>query len=130
MQTNNKYNSMKFCTAMLKVLFDFIPISILLFVSKALLAFASLVRLLNITEHFWNLWILLNLLTLLFIVIQHQLNFDINSTKLLWSYLRNRSQSVVHDGEKSISALIFRGDPQRSVLGPILFSLFEMIWLQ
>ena len=52
--------------------------------------------------------------------------YGITQTEALWfsSYLNNRSQYVVCNGEMSSKCSIGIGVPQGSVLGPILFSIF------
>lgn len=44
--------------------------------------------------------------------------------KLLRSYIRNRKQSVVVGGKASQSRLVEIGVPQRTALGPVLFSIY------
>jgi len=53
--------------------------------------------------------------------------FGIRGIALQWirSYLTNRSQSVLIDGEESDAWEILFGVPQGSVLGPILFTLYS-----
>ena len=52
--------------------------------------------------------------------------WDINLylLKWLWTYLSNRSQYVVVNGESSQSAHVIFGVPQGSVLGPLLFLIY------
>ena len=47
-----------------------------------------------------------------------------NTLKLFKSYLTNRSQYVLFDGEKSDIRDITYGVPQRSIIGPLLFILY------
>ena len=53
-------------------------------------------------------------------------HFGITNLALLWfkSYLSNRTQTVIIDGEKSKSKQIHFGVPQGSVLGPVLFLMY------
>jgi hypothetical protein len=46
------------------------------------------------------------------------------STRLIISYLVDRSQKVKHEGEFSKQTLLSSGAPQGSVLAPLLFSLY------
>lgn len=51
-------------------------------------------------------------------------SFSTTSTKLLFSYLSNRAQSVYVNDIWSDSLSLTRGVPQGSILGPLLFSLY------
>ena len=50
-------------------------------------------------------------------------SYGINGNKLDWfeNYLFNQKQHVFHDGHLSKAFPVFRGVPQRSILGPTLF---------
>ena len=62
-------------------------------------------------------------------VLLHRLEttFGIHSLALSWfkSYLTERFQSVIIDGEMSSPSLLACGVPQGSVLGPVLFTLYS-----
>jgi hypothetical protein len=53
-------------------------------------------------------------------------NYGIRNTTLKWigSFLNNRMQQVVLDGESSRKIPVVSGVPQGSVLGPLLFLTF------
>lgn len=52
------------------------------------------------------------------------LNFSSTATKLVASYLNQRSQSVFYGGKISSSIVLTRGVPQGSILGPLLYSIY------
>lgn len=41
--------------------------------------------------------------------------------ELIWSYLTDRTQSVINEGTKSLFSTLRDGVPQGSLLGPLLF---------
>ena len=53
----------------------------------------------------------------------HDIGFDYNSCKWVENYLSDRSQAVIGDGFRSEFLNIYKGVPQGSVLGPLLFSI-------
>ena len=60
------------------------------------------------------------------ILLQHlEITFGVSGTALEWSksYLSNRHQAVVFKRKKSSDHLLKYGNPQGSVLGPVLFTL-------
>ena len=51
--------------------------------------------------------------------------FENNSLKLFYNYLKQRKQTVSINGKMSDYMDILAGVPQGSILGPILFNIFE-----
>ena len=54
----------------------------------------------------------------------HALNFDVNALNLIFDYLTERKQRVKINSSFSSYQDIFKGIPQGSILGPLLFNLF------
>nr|CAI5868574.1 unnamed protein product [Callosobruchus analis] len=54
----------------------------------------------------------------------HYLNFSSDATKLIQSYLSDRSQAVIYNQSKSTFLPVINGVPQGSTLGPLLFILY------
>ena len=54
----------------------------------------------------------------------HNIGFDYNSCKWVDNYLSDRSQAVTGNGFISEFLNIYKGVPQCSVLGPLLFSIY------
>ena len=54
----------------------------------------------------------------------HALNFDTNTLNLIYDYLTERTQRVKINSSFISYLNILQGVPQRSILGPLLFSLF------
>lgn len=56
--------------------------------------------------------------------LKRNFNFSSSTCNLLYSYLAERSISVIANGVSSIYKNTFSGVPQGSILGPILFSIY------
>ena len=54
----------------------------------------------------------------------HAYGFNLNSLKLIYSYLKGRKQRVKINADFSTWKEILNGVPQGSVLGPLLFNIF------
>ena len=57
----------------------------------------------------------------------HALNFDMNALNLIFDYLTGRKQRVKMNSSFSSYLDIFQGVPQGSILGPLLFNLFQSV---
>ncbi|XP_075157817.1 uncharacterized protein LOC142231083 [Haematobia irritans] len=56
--------------------------------------------------------------------LQRRFNFSQSACRLVSSYLSGRTQSVCHNSENSNILSIYKGVPQGSILGPLLFCIY------